>query len=140
MTKEELDAIEARANAATPGPWVAKPVDYAPDRYAGIETVYKRAPHYDEEPEEYRGAIGIVETDGGNYPPQGPDAVFIAAARSDVPALVAEVKRLREALERQPTATRHDRSDNFCAAFHGKPCSCGHAEAAKALGIEAEDI
>lgn len=54
--------------------------------------------------------------------------------------LLAEVKRLREALEKQSTATRHGRSDNFCAAFHGEPCSCGHVEAAKALGIEAEDI
>ena len=48
-----------------------------------------------------------VHTDGsamGEYTPDidvnGPDAAFIAAARQDVPALVAEVRRLR-AVERQ---------------------------------------
>lgn len=60
----DLDAIRARAEAATEGPW------FAWDRAVGWNIVITR-------PE---------------------DAAFIAAARTDVPALLAEVERLREAL------------------------------------------
>lgn len=55
MTDEELKAIEARANAATPGPWMK----------------------------------GVTYDHGRN-------AEFIAASRTDVPALAAEVRRLKE--------------------------------------------
>jgi hypothetical protein len=69
----DLDAIEARANAATPGPWVQSQRD--------MWMVY-------------RDGGGTPEIDvGGGYDIKE-DATFIAAARSDVPALVAEVRRL----------------------------------------------
>jgi hypothetical protein len=73
MTNEQLDEIEARANAATPGPWE-------------VLNKWWVIPH------------GKSEWDGeicGNVYQDG-DSDFIAAARSDVPALVAEVRRLRE--------------------------------------------
>jgi hypothetical protein len=73
MTDEELTGIEARANAATPGPWEAQH-------------------SYDD-----CWWLGGPEANGPDMLPQG-DAEFIAHARADVPALVAEVRRLREAL------------------------------------------
>lgn len=90
MTDEDLDAIEAREAAATPGPWVAC---YVP--YDGCDDP-------------------VIETSSGTYIAQtvydtlsfsaehnvDSDTVFIAAARRDVPALVAEVRRLREELRK----------------------------------------
>ena len=72
MTDAELDAIEARCRAATEGPW-----DF--DREAGEINGYRGSE---------RWLIGGVW--------MGTDGEFAAAARTDVPALVAEVRRLRE--------------------------------------------
>jgi cell division septum initiation protein DivIVA len=70
----DLDAIEARANAATPGPWVQSQRD--------MWMVY-------------RDGGGTPEIDvGGGYDIKE-NAAFVAHARSDVPALVAEVRNLR---------------------------------------------
>lgn len=84
---EELDAIEARCNAATPGPWVAGRGDvativdgyeskwiYAKDRYLAIVSGYE-IPNWEE----------VMA-----------NARFIAASSTDIPRLVAEVRRLRE--------------------------------------------
>jgi hypothetical protein len=73
-TELDLDAIEARANAATEGPWVAHP-----DGLVWTERPIPGDP-----------VSGSTEVE---------DAEFIAAARADVPALVAEVRRLRAELE-----------------------------------------
>lgn len=69
MDETTLAAIEARAAAATPEPWTLKRAEES-DRQVWVS-----------------GAEVIL--DWGD-----PDAAFIAAARSDVPALVAEVRRL----------------------------------------------
>lgn len=101
--RDELDAIRARAEAASPGPW-------------------RPCAHLRPEPVEctcgYRG--GIWRGDGeavGSDPAEDPsvglpstskaqqhaDAQFIVHARADVPALLAEVERLRgEAAEMWP--------------------------------------
>jgi hypothetical protein len=77
MTNEELKAIRERAEAATPGPWIAEG-----------ETVY---------------SSGVLIA--GTYPAMICDdcditeAEFIAHAREDVPKLLAEIERLRSALE-----------------------------------------
>lgn len=80
---ERLAEIEARASEATVGPWCAD----AWEIYQGAE---------------YEPGISpwIGETCRGTSSPEQDraDAVFVAAARSDVPALVAEVRRLRGAL------------------------------------------
>jgi hypothetical protein len=69
MTDDELTAIEARANAATPGPW-------KDNRAAGISG------------------------DGGEPVIGLPCNVdFVINARTDIPALVAEVRRLRGILD-----------------------------------------
>ncbi len=77
MTDAELDAIRARAEAATPGPWGitadSKPNDFD---IAGPE------------PGDTRGMFWREE-----------DAGFVAHARTDVPALLDEVKRLRALLK-----------------------------------------
>jgi hypothetical protein len=71
----DLDAIEARANAATPGPW---------DFYEEGSTMFV--------------SCGVTQYGEALYLAgdieNREDATFIAAARSDVPALVAEVRRL----------------------------------------------
>ena len=67
----DLDAIEARAHAATPGPW--RPAGPDGDAVAQMGSARR---------------IRSLE-----------DAAFIAAARTDVPALLAEVRRLRASLD-----------------------------------------
>ena len=71
MTDAELQQIEDRASAAHPGPWMADE-DEVENREG--ETVFYSA----------EWAVGGVEA-----------ATFAAAAREDVPNLIAEVRRLR---------------------------------------------
>jgi len=86
MTDKELDAIEARANAATDGPWSWDCGD------AGIDESQK---YCTVSAEDDTGDFAIAEIND-MYPPDGgrSNARFIAHAREDVPDLVAEVKRL----------------------------------------------
>lgn len=74
-TPLDLDAISARAAAATEGPWVIE-----------------RARIWSGEPHPPKTELLMFR--GGRE--WTPDAEFIAHARTDVPALVEEVKRLRE--------------------------------------------
>lgn len=68
MTDAELQAIKARCDAATQGPWIA---------YDGDEWWYVEA------------SLSIcIELTEDN-------ATFIAAARTDIPALLAEIAQLR---------------------------------------------
>lgn len=92
MTDEELAAIEARANAATPGPWR----DEGPD---------ERRPRYPHDaivgPAEDCGIPAMIAKARGFYHSaevETANSQFIAHAREDVPALVAEVRRLRAEL------------------------------------------
>lgn len=75
MTEDELRAIEARAEAATAGPWTIHVEAFA--AAAWLSGVWQG----------YEGEFGV------------PDAAFIAAARTDVPALIAEIRRLQDRLE-----------------------------------------
>lgn len=87
MTEEELDAIENRANAATPGPWWVMPELCGPEG----QGVYESAS---------LGQIcevGDPYPRGLNHPQENMD--FIAHTREDVPALVAEVRRLKALLQ-----------------------------------------
>ena len=79
----DLEAIKARCEAATPGPWAVANI----------------APGWAEDENDWCVVPGVVESCGSDM--CGPvvrsaDAAFIASARTDVPALVAEVERLRE--------------------------------------------
>lgn len=126
MTDEQLDAIEARANAATQGPWrwevnrmsksmhlVGSPkygsefvMGFVRWGMNGAQALFRRAVtrdgrtwHRMEKAEAFMVPIPGREhhADWAAAIDQ-PDAGFIAHARADVPALVAEVRRLRAAL------------------------------------------
>lgn len=72
MTESELQAIETRANAATPGPW--KSLKFG----------------------EYVFGPGVRLFAAAT----AQDAEFVSLARADVPALLSEVRRLEEQNER----------------------------------------
>lgn len=99
MTDLDLDAIEARANAAIDGPWVVKhePAWEADNvQHPDVITVGAQMWEADDEPM----TVCLVSTDHEDDPVDVLlDAEFIAHARTDVPALVAEVRRLRERAE-----------------------------------------
>lgn len=76
-TPLDLDAIHARCEKATPGPWFCEPEHQRDTRPADTYDVLG--------PEGYLAANQ-----------EHPDADFIAHARTDVPALLDEIKRLRE--------------------------------------------
>jgi len=86
LTDEELDEIKARCDAATPGPWVEeRDEDSLQAIVSGEEDV-----------------IGAwCDPGGGDFGPaiSDEDASFIAHAREDIPALLAEVERLRKRVE-----------------------------------------
>ena len=73
MTDEELDAIEARSNAATASPWCW---DTAADGYG----------------------LNLYDADGEAVMNEYTNRQFVEAARDDVPALVAELRDARTQL------------------------------------------
>jgi len=101
MSKLDLDAIEARAKAATPGPWTAD-TKYASGDFGlivGGDLGFAR----DGVPDGTTWKVAYVCYDNGDRPEDEDrawydeeDAEFIAHAREDVPALIAELRRLRE--------------------------------------------
>ncbi len=99
MADADLDRLEALAAAATPGPWTnesRRPIGgpcfmvRAPGRWRGFSL------------SETNGALpadAVGRADGLATAEQRlADATFIAATRGAVPALVAEVRRLRAEL------------------------------------------
>ena len=77
MDKEQLQEVEARANAATPPPWK-------------VERLGSYADH-----DEARISLADDTIESCKYE----NATFIAHARSDVPALCAEVERLDKVVD-----------------------------------------
>lgn len=111
MNDEELREIEARANAATEGPWEWVTEEYAPDdlNQHGRNLYSPELVTADQTSWVVTTMSKVVVP----QPPFGPDdvtkpfrcgqimttrsnAAFIAAARTDIPLLVAEVRRLRQ--------------------------------------------
>lgn len=101
----DLDAIEAQAEAATPGPW--------------FRDVYEDGEEGEGPTGVYPGSRGpMVESNDVMGPPIGEEqyandvascigdanAAFIAAARTNVPALVAEVRKWQKATEEEAEA------------------------------------
>lgn len=88
MTPEQLAKIKARADAATEGPWVEFCGDISqqiPHEETGVLDVYP-------------GSEDICTHEDGVLRVE--DIDFIAHARTDIPALVAEVERLQEEVGR----------------------------------------
>jgi hypothetical protein len=104
MSDEQLQEIEARANAARQGPWgqIVMTQQWYPELESyGMPNLALLC-----FPESYE----LTEA----------DQEFIAAAREDVPALVAEVRRLKAELGRP-----------FDADAYSLPVSTGEAETLK---------
>lgn len=74
MTKDELDELKKLCDEATPGPWDAKGIRLLPDN---------------------EGCLNLP--DGRDHELYGSltDMKFIAASRTALPKLIAEVERLR---------------------------------------------
>lgn len=87
----DLDAIKTRAKAATPGPWEVNLLHNSYARVIVQGTAHKNTV----------GIAGIGHTEIGAE--IGKDASFIACAREDIPALIAEVERLRGLLGNSST-------------------------------------
>jgi hypothetical protein len=85
-----LDEIERRANAATPGPWGFSRYEQRYLLDEATDVVGEVAPG------ETGAAITVFAVASGALE----DAAFIASARTDVPALIARVRELEAA---QPT-------------------------------------
>lgn len=106
VTAEQLAEWKTLADNATPGPWTTqKPALDAATGFAGGVIVAAVA----------RGQGVYASPPGGSYPEN--DRRFIAAARTAVPALLAEVERLREAIDRYRYATQWTAADawDFCS-------------------------
>ena len=94
ITETELNEIEARANAATPGPWEA----------AGWDVRTKITA------DDQRGYL-ITSCQPSAFPENGAaNTEFLSHARTDVPALVAEVRRLQGVNARQ-AETRAEKAE-----------------------------
>lgn len=85
VSREQLDEIRKRCEAATPGPWVSYLEDR--DQLSG-ESFIARGANPAEEDLYLSGA-----TDH--------DIEFIAHARQDIPVLLAEIERLRMLLDKK---------------------------------------
>ncbi len=117
MTTNDIDAIEARANTATPGPWEWHGHPFQNVTSDGLKTFYSvwvsGKPQLSARGDAVEPLIGKRET-----------MIFIAAARQDVPELCAEVRELRAALERaralaETWAAMKYNGDLTAAVYHG---------------------
>ena len=92
----DLDAIRARADAATPGPWVAEAYVYGDpeDGYGPPQDWQIKTAGWTK----HAGSVIVSHQpyEGGGVNEEA-DAEFIAHARQDVPDLLAELARLRAA-------------------------------------------
>jgi len=104
MNDEELQAIEARVNAATPGPWQTGSDLGGVWKKVALQRGLILQSHIAESKsrmfiEDYCGSLTMW--DAWQDEAKGREdrnAEFIAHARDDVPALIAEVRRLRALL------------------------------------------
>ena len=75
----DIDTIERRAEQASPGPWEVTKIDAAGCEISSVGG---------------QQIVGQGYNGGGCW--EEDDATFLASARTDVPTLLAEVRRLRE--------------------------------------------
>ncbi|MGW4114794.1 hypothetical protein ACWEFJ_28300 [Actinosynnema sp. NPDC004786] len=102
-----LAEIQARADAATPGPWM---VDHA----AAVREVPGWHVAVGAPAPAGFTVVALTGTAGaGAHERSVPDAEFIAHARDDVPVLLAEVAQLRARLDAVRALHVHTRNDNW---------------------------
>lgn len=102
----DLDAIEARANAATPGPW-----DRVPQTRGGDLIAHRYETGNQMNPTGLR-MVSFMMSRGNSLKEDEANADFVSSARTDIPALVAEVRRLREQL-REAERTLNDNMQTY---------------------------
>lgn len=90
MTRQELDAIRARCEAATPGPWNVKE-----ERF-------------------FTSNVIVASENDVCLGPSGPDAEFIAASRTDIPALLDALGAAYKEVERLEDEPPHKRGELRC--------------------------
>ena len=144
----DLDAIKARAVAATEGPWEAATCHESEQEtrseYVRNALLKPAAPAHGLwmvwKPDSRLGVHLTAVT--GDGPHGEADAEFIAHAREDMPALVAEVERLRsqltitdEMVERHRKATySHTLSKGNANPAKTEACGCGYQNEATPEG------
>jgi hypothetical protein len=113
VNEADLLAIEQRANAATPGPWETREDGdyYQGGTYIGVEPYHYPGPKPGR-PEKFPDHC-YFKTDVCRVESGEADREFILHARTDVPALIAEVRRLQHRI------AERERSDEEFAALHG---------------------
>lgn len=94
MNREQLEEVRKRASKATPGPW-----RIVLDDSESATTVWQRCEStlHPEDDSEQLGVYDECCIDGGLHSEpfyREADAEFVAAARTDVPALLDEIDRL----------------------------------------------
>ena len=112
LTDADLDAIEQRANAASEGPWEHEGVGEIIQHFSLPEPATIVSTDVACMAYCYGGSAAGVERDE--------DAEFIAHARDDVPALLAEVRRLRATEQRV-----RELHEWYCAGCEGTDPECG---------------
>lgn len=95
LSAARVEEIEARANAASAGPWESRETDdghkvtlYGPGEYSGNHESHHEW-HCD------HMLWGEVDAEAAQFAEAQADADFIAHARTDIPDLLAEVRRLQ---------------------------------------------
>lgn len=120
--KLDLDAIEARAKAATLGPWTVRRTD------ARFDVLYHRTHVVGSGIHNDPVGLPVCTIDPPDpkvvHPEDRAVAAFIAHAREDLPALVAEVRRLRAGIK---AAAKHDHAED-CPV--GRPQGCAWCDEA----------
>jgi len=110
MSEERLKEIAAREKAATPGPWWTERDHHGQENlYAPDGFWLGRMPH--------QCVVAIEQQQIAN-------AAFVVEARADIPDLLAEVRRLREAL-----ALNETRRTNLLASCEARGVAMERAEA-----------
>lgn len=117
--RPDLDAIEARANAATEGPWTSAYEDYGGEMWYGgrgcgiwriggpLQCVVAGSDQYEQGEERERSRRRCAS-----------DAAFIAHARADVPTLVGYARRLEKALD-----VARERIGSLSGMLHAETCA-----------------
>jgi hypothetical protein len=107
----DLDQIEARANAATPGPWEEYP-EYGPHFYAYLRGSYLR---------------GVGTLSFGDGEDAEADREFVKHAREDVKAMAAEIRRLRARVAELEEERRLEWLTQGTTPHTPRLCKCGHS-------------
>lgn len=138
--KPDLDAIRARCEAATSGPWCVSTLTY-PNGTTVVESITgvsepQWSDYGEGEGEWFTDRLTLVETDAGHYGPTMPDAQFIAAARTDIPALLAHIDTLEHML-----AEERENVDTLRAAVeHAEQRFVDEYDARKAAEREIDEL